>query len=109
MPQVVRTAHQRRGELARSQRLGTDLLPDPPPGGRLDGIASLAPEHEPVRAGAEAREVLTQQRDQLRRDGDLADSAPGLLAIACSSAGAALEAAMLVDPAVVGVGLPGRG
>lgn len=58
---------------------------------------------------AEALDVLAQQGDEFGWYGDPADRPAGLLALSCSASGAALEAAVLVDHAVVGERLPGRG
>src|SRR5579875_1098240 len=44
VPQVIRPFHQRRGELFRGEGQVPDLLPDLPPGGRLDRAAALAAE-----------------------------------------------------------------
>ena len=77
-------------------------LPDLPPGGRLDRGPGLRAEQPAVRAGAEGLEVGAEELDELGRDGDLADGSAG--AGGGPAFGAAFEAAVFVDLAVVGVG-----
>lgn len=109
MPQVVGAAKQWRGALLLGQRPGADLLPYLPPGGRLDDIALLAAEQAAVIADTETLDVLAEQSAEFGRDGNAADRPEALLALSCPASGTALEAAVLVDFAVVGEGPSGGG
>jgi hypothetical protein len=101
VPQIVGPLHQRRGELPRGERGGPDLLPHLPPGGRLERIPVLGAEQPPVRVSAELLDVGPEEFDELGRDRDFADGPAG--ARAGSALGAALEAAVFVGLAVIGV------
>ena len=71
------------------------------------GVAAFGAEQAAVGAGAVGLDVLAEQGDELRGDRDFAGGPAGLGV--GPAFGAAFEAAVLVDGAVVGVGLPGGG